>query len=269
MEMARISALRGHDVILYEKEQKLGGLLSLAALIKGTELEDIPAIGKYLERQIHRLGVKVKTGTHFSLELAKEIKPDVVILANGALTVTPEIKGIKSKIVMTTEALHQRSKLFLNLFGPKLLSRLSKLWLPVGKNVVIVGGLIYGCETAEFLVKRGRKVTIVEESDQLGTGILESHRPKLLAWLAKKGTKTYTGVKFEEITDKGMIISKDGQKQLLEADTVLITVPPKANTELLEELKALVPEVYRIGDSKEPRLIVDAVADGSRIGRSI
>ncbi len=269
MEAARIAALRGHEVTLYEKEPKLGGLLSLAALIKGTEVENVPAISKYLERQIRKLGVKVIVGTKFTLALAGELKPDVVILANGALPVTPEIVGINRKNVLTTEALHQRSKRFLNLFGPQLLGWLSKLWLPVGKSVVIVGGLIYGCETAEFLVKRGRKVTIVEESGELGTRILDAHRPKLLAWLARKGTSMHTSAKYEEITDQGLVISKNGQKQLLKADTIIIALPPKPNQEFLEGLKNLVPEVYQVGDSKEPRLIVDAVGDGSRIGRAI
>ena len=83
---------------------------------------------------------------------------------------------------------------------------LTRLWLPIGKRVVIIGGLIYGCEAAEFLVKRGRRVTIVEESDELGTKILEIHRPKLLAWLARQGTTMLTGVKYDEITDKGLVI---------------------------------------------------------------
>ncbi len=267
MEAARVAALRGHDVTLYEKEPKLGGLLSLAALIKGTEIEDIPAINAYLERQIRRLGVKVVTSSKFTAETAKQLKPDAVIVATGAMPYTPQIKGIDGKNVMTTEALHKRSKMFLNMLGPRLLGYLTRFYLPMGKRVVIVGGLIYGLEAAEFLVKRGRKVIVAEESDQLGTRILESHRPKLIAWLAKKGAQTYTGVKFEEITNKGVVISQNGEKKLLEGDTVLVSLPPKPNNALVNELKTLVPEVYQIGDSKEPRLIVDAIGDGARAGR--
>ncbi|MFC1982817.1 FAD-dependent oxidoreductase [Chloroflexota bacterium] len=269
MEAARVAALRGHEVTLYEKESRLGGLLSLTAMIKGTEVEDVPAITKYLKRQINRLGVKVKLGEKFTLEALEEIKPDVVILANGAIPANPEIPGIDRKNVLTSEELHRRVKPFLKLVGPQILRRLTKLWLPIGKRVVIVGGLIYGCETSEFLVKRGRQVTIVEESDELGTKMLEIHRPKLLAWLAGKGTTMLTGVKYDEITEKGVVIRKNGHQQLIEADTILTTIPPKPNTELMKELKKKVPEVYQIGDSKEPRLIVDAVGDGSAIGRAI
>ncbi|MFC1917173.1 FAD-dependent oxidoreductase [Chloroflexota bacterium] len=269
MEAARVATLRGHDVTLYEKESKLGGLLSMAAMIKGTEVEDIPTITKYLERQVRQLGVKIKLGEKFTPSELNGTKPDAIILANGAVAATPNIPGIDRKIVLTTEALHQRAKRFLNIFGPDFMSWITHYWLPVGKKVVIIGGLIYGCEAAEFLVKRGRQVTILEESDELGTKILDAHRPKLLAWLTRKGTTMFTGVKYEEITDKGVVILKDGKKQLIEADTILTAIPPKPNTEFLEDLKKKVPEVFQIGDSKEPRLIVDAVGDGARIGHTI
>ena len=63
MEAARVSALRGHDVTLYEEGKKLGGLLPVAAVVKGTELEDLPAMISYLERQINKLGVKINLET--------------------------------------------------------------------------------------------------------------------------------------------------------------------------------------------------------------
>jgi len=79
-----------------------------------------------------------------------------------------------------------------------------------------------------------------------------------------------TEVKYEEITEKGLTVTtKDGKKQSIEADTILATIPPKSNTELFEALEKKVPEVYMIGDCKESRLIVGAIADGSRIGRDI
>jgi 2,4-dienoyl-CoA reductase (NADPH2) len=269
MEAARIAALRGHEVILYEKEPELGGLLSLAALIKGTGVEDIPAIAGYLERQIRRLGVTVELGKKFTAKTVDDIKPDAVILANGAVPAAPEIPGIGLGHVLTTEALHRRAKKFLNLCGPEIMNRLTRLWLPIGKRVVIIGGLIYGLEAAEFLVKRGRKVTIVEESEDLGAKILDAHRPKLLAWLTRKGAVMLAGVRYDEITGQGLVIRKNGRRQLIEADTVLTAIPPNPNREFLEELKNRAVEVYQIGDSREPGLIVDAVGDGSRIGRAV
>lgn len=270
MEAARVAALRGHEVILYEKERKLGGLLPLAALIKGIDIEDLPALIRYLKWQITKLGVKVRLGEEANVRTIEEIKPDVVILATGGRLTLPEIQGIKNPRVMTSAELHQKAKLPLMLFGPKLLRWLTKFWLPIRKQVVIFGGLIHGCEIAEFLVKRGRRVTILETSDQLGTGIIEMNKARLLPWLAAKGVNMLTGVKHAEVTDQGVIIiDKEGNKQVFQADTVLIATPPVPNAELVNNLKGKVPEVHIIGDAKDPRLIIDAVADGLHIGRTI
>ncbi|MBA7616757.1 Cinnamate reductase [subsurface metagenome] len=142
--------------------------------------------------------------------------------------------------------------------------------MPVGKRVVIIGGGIQGCELAEFLVKRGRKVTIVEASDELGTEMASYHKIALLRWLTKKGAVWFTGVKYEEITDKGLtIITKEGERRTIEADTIVPAIPLRPNTELFQALEGKVPEIYPIGDCREPHLILEAIADGSRIGRAI
>ena len=78
-----------------------------------------------------------------------------------------------------------------------------------------------------------------------------------------------TGVKFDEITARGLVIYQNGRQQLIEADTILAAIPPKPNTEFLEELHKKGTEVYQVGDSKDPGLIVDAIGDGSRIGREV
>jgi 2,4-dienoyl-CoA reductase (NADPH2) len=74
MEAARVAALRGHEVILYEKSHALGGLLPLASLVKGLEIEDLPALVRYLKGQIRRLGVKTELGKEVDASIVKEIK---------------------------------------------------------------------------------------------------------------------------------------------------------------------------------------------------
>jgi thioredoxin reductase len=77
------------------------------------------------------------------------------------------------------------------------------------------------------------------------------------------------GVRVEEITDPGLTITtKEGKRQTLEADTIVTALPLLPNTKLLRELEGTVPEVYAIGDCKDPHLIVGAIADGSRIARA-
>jgi thioredoxin reductase len=91
----------------------------------------------------------------------------------------------------------------------------------------------------------------------------------LLDWLDGKGVVMLPGVKYEEITDKGLTVTtQEGKKQTIEADTIVTALPLLPNTKLLKALDGIVPEVYAIGDCKDPNLIVDAIADGSRIARA-
>ena len=271
MEAARVAAMRGHEVSLYEKEKKLGGLLPLASLVKGTEIEDLPAMEFYLENQIRKLDVKIHLGKEFSASMVEESQPDVVILATGGLPVVPEIPGIHGRNVVTGSILHRQLKLLLKLFRPNMLRWLTKFWMPLGKSVVIIGGAIQGCELAEFLVKRGRKVTIVDLAEELGELMPVRNRIKLVNWLNKKGATMISGIKeYVEITEKGLtIITREGKRQTIEADTVVTALPLKPNTELLKALEGRVPEIFNIGDAAEPRLILHAVSDGWRTAKTI
>jgi 2,4-dienoyl-CoA reductase (NADPH2) len=270
MEAARVAALRGHDVTLLEKSTRLGGLLPLAALIKGLEIEDLPALVRYLKIQVDKLGVKTELGKEVNSSLIEQMKPDVVFVATGGILTSPDIKGINNRRVITIPTLHRMVKPYLRFFGPRALGWLTKFWLPIGKRVVVIGGGLHGCETAEFLVKRGRKVTIVEQSEVLGEGVLDFRLGLLLDWFNKKGVTMITGVKDMEITDEGLAITtKDGKKQTLKANSIIPTAPLKPNDELSKSLEGKVPEIYVIGDCSEPRMIVNAIADGYHTARTI
>ena len=270
MEAARVAALRGHQVILYEREHKLGGLLPVAAVVKGLEIEDLPALVRYLERQITKLGVKIRLGKEVALSVIEEIKPDVVILATGGVPAVPEIPGIKRRNVVSSAGLHRRLNFYLRFLGPRAMRWLTRFWMPIGKRVVIIGGGIQGCELGEFLVKRGRKVTIVDTAEALGEGMVDVLMSYLFMWFQKRGVTMMSGVKYVEITDKGLtIITKEGKRQTIEADSIVLAMPLAPNTGWLKSLEGKVPEIYAIGDCREPLLIVDAIADGWRIARAI
>ena len=108
MEAARVAALRGHEVTLYEKSHQLGGLMPIAALVKGLEIEDLPAIVRYLKGQLDKLGVKIRLGKEVDAPAIEEIKPDVVIIANGGSPVLPDIRGIEKPIVISSTDLHRK-----------------------------------------------------------------------------------------------------------------------------------------------------------------
>jgi 2,4-dienoyl-CoA reductase (NADPH2) len=271
MEAARVSAIRGHDVTLYEKLHRLGGMLPLAAMVKGSHPEDLKSLIDYLEHQIKKLGVKIELGKEADLAVVERIKPDMVFLATGGKHTIPEIPGVDRPNVINGAELHSRLKLFLRFFNPETLRWLSKLYMPMGKRVVVIGGTIHGCELAEFLTKRGRKATIVEKAEVLGEGMVDALLWQLLIWFKKKGVNLISGVKeYVEITDKGLIIiNKEGERQIIEADTVVTALPLTPNMGLTESLKGKVPEIYAIGDCKEPRLIVDAIGTGFRTARAV
>src|SRR4030043_69743 len=118
LEAARVAALRGHDVTLYDKLTRVGGLLPIAALVKGTELEDLPAMVRYLRRQVVKLGVKINLGQEVGPATIEAIKPDAVIIAAGGVPAMPEIKGIESRKVVSSADLHRKLKFFLRFLGP-------------------------------------------------------------------------------------------------------------------------------------------------------
>jgi 2,4-dienoyl-CoA reductase (NADPH2) len=271
MSAARVSALRGHDVILCEKSTMLGGLLPIASIVKGSRPEDLSLITNYFSTQLAKLGVRVELGKEAGLSVVDKIKPDVVFLATGGTSTVPKIPGMDRPNVVNGAELHRRLKFALKFFKPETLRKLTKFYMPLGRRVVVIGGAIQGCELAEFLTKRGREVTVVEAGDLMGNGMVDAMLDYLLHWFKKKGVILISGVKkYVEITDKGLtIITKEDQKQTIEADSIVTALPLTPNNELLDGLKAKVPEVYAIGDCKEPLLIADAIGTGLRLAREI
>ncbi len=272
MEAARVAALRGHKVTLVDNQHKLGGLLPLAALVKDVETDDITSLIKWFYIQLKKLGVSIKSDLGLSPELLNELKPDAIIAAGGGKHVLPAITGIENSKVFTSGDLHNKIKTYLRFFSPQTMVRLTRFYMPLGKRVVIIGGRIQGCEIAEFLVKRGRQVTILDEApeDTLGDGMTGDDKYLLFPWFDKKGVKRYLGAKFGNINGKTMsITTRDGSNVTLEADTFVTALPLEANNDLINKITGKAKEVYFIGDAKEPKLIADAVAAGAIIANSI
>jgi 2,4-dienoyl-CoA reductase (NADPH2) len=270
MEAARVAAIRGHDVTIYDKEIRIGGLLPLAALLKDVEVNDIMDLVNYFKIQFNKLGVKVKLGQLVNATEVDKLKPDVIIIATGGKHTVPDIPGIESKKVVSSAALHNQLKFYLRFFRPQMLEILTRLWMPIGKRVIVIGGRIQGCEVAEFLVKRGRKVTIVDNVDELGEGMTGDDKFQLFPWFEKKGVNKFLEVKYNEITSKGLTITtKDGKNLTLEADTIVTSLPVQADLGFIKSLEGKAPEVYSIGDCVDSKLIAEATAAGAITGNSI
>jgi 2,4-dienoyl-CoA reductase (NADPH2) len=265
MEAARVAAMRGHEVMLYEKENRLGGLLPWVALIKGFDVDsDVMILADYLNNQITKLGVNIRLGEDFAPSSIREINPDAVILATGGIPTVPEIAGINRSNVVGIDDLYRRMKEDLELIEPSIMRGMTKYWESVGKKVVIIGGTVEGSGLAEFLVERCRNVTLVDKD------MIWGDDPFTRSSSMEKVTRM-PEVQFEEISDKGLsIITKEGKRQTIEADTIITAASPGINTELLKSIEGKVPEVYLIGSKdKEPSSIMNAIGNGYRIAKAI
>lgn len=272
MEAARVAAQRGHEVVLYEKASYLGGSIPIAAIVKDLETEDLMKFVRYQETQLQKERVKVHLSCEVDADIIEKEKPDVVVVATGAAYSSFSIAGGDSKKVIPAGKLHKRLKWLLKFFTPAQLQKWTYYYMPVAKSAVVVGGTLHGCELTEFVTKRGRKATMVHNGpkSELGKGMIVDDLENLWPWLRKKNVPIYTDVKYERVTDKGLVIStKDGATVTLEAGTILTTQNLAPNTELVDQLKAMVAEVYNIGSSREPALIVDAMREGAKLGYAI
>ncbi len=270
MQAALTMALRGHDVTLYDKHSKLGGLMPIAALVKDLEVDVILDTIRWFKLQMTKAGVKLQLKTEVTPELVKQIKPDAIVLATGGIIKIPEIPGIDKRNVLLVSKLDT----LLFLVGPKLAAWGSKFpfTMPVGKKVVILGGEHHACELAEFFTKRNRKVTIVNPGTVWAEGMTVDDREFLMPWFKRKGVVKYEGAKFVKVTSEGVVITtKEGQTVTLECDTVVPTTLLRTNLELADKLKGIVPEIYTVGSctKPEPDLMVDAIAAGAIAGHKI
>jgi 2,4-dienoyl-CoA reductase (NADPH2) len=249
MEAAKVAAQRGHKVTLYEKTDKLGGQLLVASL--APYKDEIANFTRYLTSQLDKASVKVKLGTEATAGLIKRRKPDAVIIATGAAPIVPgDILGVGGKNVIGALDVLSEAK-------------------ETGQRVVIIGGGMVGCEAAELLAQKGKKVTILEMLDEIGSDIGVSTKRTVLHRLQNAGIEMATRAKAQEITNRGVRATQNNSTQVFEADTVVLAVGFTPNTGLAQKLAGKVPALYSIGDCVEPRKIVDAIDDGARVGREV
>ena len=282
MESARLLAMRGHRVEIWEKDKDIGGTVRVAALA----YEPNEGLINYLKNSLYELGVKIKLKTMATPESVKAFNPDHVIVAVGAKRDAPSIKGKDGKNVFDGEQL--RGLLFgsdanaikkLSLFQQVILKAgratqllrniyalrfLSKIWMPFSKNIVVIGGDLVGLELAEFLVERGRTVKVLEPSGSLGPNLSIVRRSRVVHMLKEHGVELLTNVMIEEINDQEVIFDHEETKKSLQADQVIIALGANANTQLSDDLTRLNLPFTSIGDCTSIGYIHGAIADARK-----
>ena len=242
MEAARIASLRGHDVHLYEQGNSLGGLLKTVILAPFKE-----EFGDLLNYQIHQLeksNITIQLGQTAQGTVIDQLNPDVVMIATGARPVRPNIPGLDRLPVVFAEEI---------LAGA-----------PLGENVVIIGGGAVGCETAEFLLNRGVKVTVVEICDEIARDVGAIERTLLIQRLMEKGVKLATKTSVKEVSAEGHLALEHDQtsESINDIDTIILAVGYESVTGLMQTAADRKVPFVTIGDCNKPGKVLDAIWEG-------
>lgn len=245
MEAARVAALRGHEVTLYDRREEVGGQLLLAATPPGKE--KLLWFRDYQTTQLKKLHVKLQLGVQVTPDLVDEKKPDAIIVATGSQAIIPEIPGIGNGKVLTALEVLERKRKIRN------------------QRVVIAGGGMVGAETAEFMADLGNTVTIVEMLPRIAGDMEPLNRRGLMDALEEKKIVMLTEHEISEVTDKGAVVldKKNGKRKLIEADWVILAMGAKPASEMAEALGERFSQLYVIGDCQQPRTIMAAVYEGA------
>ena len=279
LEAARVAALRGHQVTLVERSGRLGGTLFFAALA----YPENGALLDYLIKQVRDLPIDIRLNTHADEALVNALKPDQVIVAVGARRNAPDIPGADQKHVWSGDELRKLmtgeggdiAKRKLNVTqrmmmksgslvgvtnSTEAMQSLSKLWMPLGKNVTIIGGGLVGLELAEFLVERGRNVHVLEPGPDLGAELSIVRRWKVLHNLESHGVRMEKNTQVHTIGKKSVNYSDaEGNCHELAADSVVLAVGADTNNCLSRCLEKHGIEVVNIGDGAEVAYIEGAL----------
>jgi NADPH-dependent 2,4-dienoyl-CoA reductase/sulfur reductase-like enzyme len=249
LEAARVAALRGHDVTVYEKDDKIGGQLNIATV--PPHKDEVMDLIKFLTESLHRLNVKIVTNKEADVETIKDESADAVIVATGSTPVTPNMSGVDRKeVVNAHDVLSGKAK--------------------TGKNVVVVGGGSVGCETAEYLVTQGKTVTVVEMLEDVMMDSGAAVKALMLLRLAQANVNIMRKSKVIQIKDNCVLVkTENGNECVINMDTVVIAVGVKPCMTLSDKLKgARIPHVT-IGDCVKPRKIYEAIQEGFAAGYNI
>jgi len=279
MEAARLLAMQGHHVEIWEKDKDIGGTVRVATLA----YEPNGQLIKYLQNCLKELKVTIKRNTLATIEKIESFQPDHVIVAVGATRDAPPILGKELNHVFDGEQLRgllfgsdveaiKKLSIFQQLIlkigrasqllrNVKALTMLSKIWMPLSKNITIIGGDLVGLELAEFLIERGRKVTVLEPSDLSGSEFKYSPQIKSGSSFEGAWAILLTNVQINEITKEGVLYEHSEEAHLAKADQVIIAMGANPNLDLSNALQARNIRSTAIGDCTSVGYIHGAIAD--------
>ncbi|MEG0461894.1 FAD-dependent oxidoreductase, partial [Gordonibacter sp.] len=249
----------------------VGGLLNMAQVLND-KIEPLVTYWKE-ELKLHP-NIDVQLHTYVDAAAVRALNPDEVVVAPGGEVLGVDVPGIDGKNVVSSQDIKdmvagvvpegkgliwkaavaaikaQGGTVGFMRMGLKMASGPTAI---VGKRVVVVGGGFAGLEVAESMAD-GREITVIEEAKKMGNGIGIIDKNPTIAKVKSEGVKLMPLTKLVEVTKKGAKVQnvETGEEQLLECDTVLLSLGVKANTALYDEIKKEFPEATLIGDATTP-----------------
>ncbi len=248
MQAALTAVERGHEVILCEKSDRLGGVLNLE---KGMDFKK--RMYEYICHQAKRVqeaDIDLRLNTEVTPELAQEVAPDVIICAIGAVPIKPPFEGIDGENVYGAFDIHKNPEL-------------------CGKKVAIIGGGLVGSELAIHLTRLGREVSLIEMLPELPDGGNVNHMVAIQEQLDLGKVDVHTSTKVLSIKPNGVEAQCGDDKVFIEADTIVYSVGMKPLWDEACALSQCAPEVHIIGDCRAPRQIVYATHEAFYTVRNI
>ena len=243
-------ARRGHQAVLLEQGEQLGGTLRIASFPTGKG--QISAAVRSMIVRCQQAGVEIRTGTRATPELLRQLAPDAAILATGSGPLIPPIPGLDSCGFVTAQDMLEGRAV-------------------VGAGVLVGGGMI-GCEAAEFLGERGHRVAVVEMKEDIASDVRPEHRRCLLKNLRESQVLVRTGARVERFYPDGVdYVLADGTEGSLRGyDSVVLAMGTRSREELRERIAAFVPQVLVVGEAASaPGNAVRATGDALDAALSI
>ena len=247
MEAAAELAERGHQVILCERENELGGAMRHAKYVPFKQKVD--QLMHVMIRRLERSGAEIRLRTAATPTLVESLHPDVIVAALGAKAKKPEVAGAERAII-----------------AEDALQRIDSL----GQNVAIVGGGLVGCELALQLGMTGRTVHLLSRKKEVCRDAAYLYREGLLMELKKVPVKIYNEAECTAITSEGVTVrNADAREYTLLADTVIWAGGYLPMEDEAEQFRTLAYDFWKIGDCAQVRKIYNARREGYNAGSNI
>ena len=242
MQAGLTAVERGHKVVLVEKSNTLGGTINFTD--RDEDKVDLAIFKNMLIQELLESHATVLLSTPFDPDLLSRYGINEVIIAVGASPVKPPIEGI-DYAMNALEAYDNIDR--------------------IGKNVILAGGGLVGCEVGLHLANHGRNVSVIEMRGMMAYETFGYYRNALLDEMDKRFIKQYLGAKVKAFRTNGIVIEQKGEEKFLEADSLIYSMGMSSNKGIVDQIKASIPNEIRVqvvGDCNEVSKLGDGIHSG-------